>query len=137
MSNLKVILDTNVILRSISRRSTFSVLLDKIYNGDFEVYVTNDILLEYEEKISDIFSRETAELVLGALTLLPNVKKVDVHFQLRLIRSDLDDNKFVDCAFAANSHYLVSNDRHFDALKQVDFPIINVISLEKFIDLIS
>jgi len=56
MSNLKVILDTNVILRSISRRSTFSVLLDKIYNGDFEVYVTNDILLEYEEKNSDIFS---------------------------------------------------------------------------------
>ncbi|MEI5984492.1 MULTISPECIES: putative toxin-antitoxin system toxin component, PIN family [Sphingobacterium] len=137
MSNLKVILDTNVILRSISRRSTFSVLLDKIYNGDFEVYVTNDILLEYEEKISDIFSKETAELVLGALTLLPNVKKVEVHFQLGLIRSDSDDNKFVDCAFAANSHYLVSNDRHFDALKQVDFPIINVISLEKFIDLIS
>jgi len=53
--------------------------------------------------------------VLGALTLLPNVKKVEVHFQFGLIRSDMDDNKFVDCAFAANSHYLVSNDRHFDA----------------------
>jgi len=49
----------------------------------------------------------------------------------------MDDNKFVDCTFAVNSHYLVSNDRHFDALKQLDFPNINVISLEKFIELIS
>ena len=79
MTPLKVVLDTNALLRSIiSRRSPFSVILDKLYEGDFELLVTNDILLEYEEKISDIFSKETAELILGALTLLPNVKKIDV-----------------------------------------------------------
>jgi uncharacterized protein len=136
MSNLKVILDTNVILRSISRRSAFSILLDKIYDAVFEVYVTNDILLEYEEKITDVFSKETAELVLSAFTLLPNVKKVEVHFHLGLIHSDIDDNKFVDCAFAANAHYLVSNDRHFNVLNQINFPNINVITLEKFVELL-
>jgi putative PIN family toxin of toxin-antitoxin system len=136
MTPLKVVLDTNALLRSISRRSPFSIILDKLYEGDFELWVTNDILLEYEEKISDIFSRETAELILGALALLPNVKKTDIHFQLFLIDIDKDDNKFSDCAFAGNVHYLVTNDKHFNALSSIPFPKINVISLEVFKDIL-
>ncbi|SEM65744.1 putative toxin-antitoxin system toxin component, PIN family [bacterium A37T11] len=136
MSILKVVLDTNVILRSVSRRSAFSIILDKLYNGAFELWVTNDILLEYEEKVSDIFSRETAELLLGALTLLPNVMKTEIHYHLGLIDSDKDDNKFTDCAFASNAHYLVTNDRHFNVLKSVDFPSINIIRLEDFFDIL-
>ena len=135
MTPLKVVLDTNALLRSISRRSPFSVILDKLYEGDFELWVTNDILLEYEEKISDIFSKEIAELILGALTLLPNVKKTDIHFQLFLIDIDKDDNKFSDCAFAGNVHYLVTNDKHFNVLSSIPFPKINVLSLEAFKDL--
>ncbi|MBX2967413.1 MAG: putative toxin-antitoxin system toxin component, PIN family [Cyclobacteriaceae bacterium] len=134
---LKVVLDTNAVLRSISRRSTFSIVMDKLYNGGFDLHVTNDILLEYEEKISEVFSKETAELLLGAFTLLPNVKKTEVYYQLGLIHTDKDDNKFSDCAFAANAHYLVTNDRHFDVLKSIDFPVINIIRLEEFASLIS
>lgn len=136
MAALKVVLDTNVILRSISRRSAFSIVLDKLYDGAFELYLTNDILLEYEEKITDIFSRETAELIIGALTLLPNVKKVDIFYHLYLIDTDKDDNKFSDCAFAGNVHYLVTNDKHFNVLGSISFPSINVITLEAFKDLL-
>jgi len=132
-----VVLDTNVILRSISRRSPFSVILDKLYDGDYELWVTNDILLEYEEKIIGIFSKETAELIIGALSLLPNVKKAEIHFHLFLIDIDKDDNKFSDCAFAGNVHYLVTNDKHFNVLSSVPFPSINVITLEKFLSLLA
>ena len=137
MTPLKVVLDTNALLRSLSRRSPFSVILDRLYEGDFELWVTNDILLEYEEKISDIFSKETAELILGALTLLPNVKKADIHFRLFLIDVDKDDNKFSDCAFAGNVHYLVTNDKHFNVLASIHFPKINIVSLEAFKDMLS
>ncbi|MBX2901038.1 MAG: putative toxin-antitoxin system toxin component, PIN family [Cyclobacteriaceae bacterium] len=133
---LKVVLDTNSVLRSISRRSRFSIIMDKLYNGSFDLCVTNDILLEYEEKIAGAFSKETAELLLGAFTLLPNVKKTAVHYQLGLIDTDKDDNKFTDCAFAANAHYLVTNDRHFNVLKSIDFPVINIITLEDFVSLL-
>ena len=132
-----MVLDTNALLRSISRRSAFSFILDKLYEGAFELYITSDILLEYEEKTSDIFSKETAELIIGALSLLPNVKKVDIYYHLHLIDTDEDDNKFSDCAFAGNVHYLVTNDRHFNVLKSISFPVINVITLEAFRDLLS
>jgi uncharacterized protein len=137
MTALKIVLDTIALLRSISRRSSFAIVLDKLHNGDYDLWVSNDILLEYEEKISDIFSGETAELILGALALLPNVKKADIHYQMFLINADSDDNKFSDCAFAANAHYLVTNDKHFNVLAVIPFPSINLITLEKFAELLA
>src|SRR3978361_425040 len=106
MQRLKVVLDTNALLRSISRRSAFSIIINRLYENAYELYISNDIQLEYEEKITDIFSKETAELIIGALSLLDNVKKIDIHFHLNLIPADVDDNKFSDCAFSANVHYL-------------------------------
>jgi len=132
MPRLKIVLDTNALLRSVSRRSAFAVVLDKLYENAYELYVSNDIQFEYEEKICDIFSKETAELITGALLLLPNVKKIDVHFHLNLITADADDNKFSDCAFAGNVHFLVTDDKHFNRLRSIPFPAINVISLEEF-----
>jgi putative PIN family toxin of toxin-antitoxin system len=137
MLPLRIILDTNVLLRSISRRSPFTIILDKLYENSYDLYISNDMQLEYDEKITDIFSKETAELIIGSLLLLPNVKKIDVHFHLGLISTDVDDNKFVDCAFAANAHFLVTDDRHFNALKSITFPTINVISLDEFVKLLA
>lgn len=48
-----------------------------------------------------------------------------------------DDNKFSDCAFAGNVHYLVTNDKHFNVLSSIPFPKINVISLEVFKNVLS
>ena len=136
MNPLKIVLDTNCLLQSISRRSANRIILDKLITGVYELYITTDILLEYEEKISEIFSVETAELIIGVLTLLDNVKKIGTYYQFNLISTDQDDNKFVDCAFAANAHFLVTNDKHFNVLKLITFPKINVLSLDEFKKLI-
>ena len=44
----KVVLDTNALLRCISRKSAYAIVLKKLYEGSFELIVTSDILLEYE-----------------------------------------------------------------------------------------
>jgi len=49
----------------------------------------------------------------------------------------LDDNKFFDIAIAANVDYLVTNDRHFDKLKQLTFPKVNIINSEDFLAKVS
>lgn len=48
----------------------------------------------------------------------------------------MDDNKFVDCAFAANAHYLVTNDRDYNILKNTNFPKINLLKIEGFMALL-
>lgn len=42
------------------------------------------------------------------------------------------DRKFVDCAFAGNVDFLVTNDKHFNSLKNLDFPKINVLTIQEF-----
>jgi hypothetical protein len=40
----------------------------------------------------------------------------------------------VDCAIAANAKYIVSEDAHFKQLKNIPFPIVNVIRLGEFME---
>jgi len=63
--------------------------------------------------------------------------KIDVYFDLDLIKEDVDDNKFVNCAFAGNVHYLVSNDKHFNILQSIGFPKINLLKIDEFIKLLT
>ena len=51
---------------------------------------------------------------------------------MELITQDPDDNKFVDCAFAAGADYLVSEDTHFNILRDTPFPLLNLVTLDEF-----
>ncbi len=53
---LKIVLDTNIILSSVSPFSPYRIILDKLDNFSYELCVSTEILLEYEEKLSTIFS---------------------------------------------------------------------------------
>lgn len=77
-------------------------------------------------------SPPVAKNTIRTLLLLPNVIKSDVYFNWGLVKADADDNKFVDCAIAANADYIVTNDRHFDVVKEIDFPVINVVNIHEF-----
>lgn len=133
---LTVVLDTNVILTAIPSRSPYRIVLDALFGGVYDAFVSTDVLLEYSEKISEFFDPLVAEDIIGGLLLLPNVYKTDIYFNLTLIDVDKDDNKFVDCAFSANVQYIVTNDRHFNILKQYDFPKLNLIRIEVFTELL-
>jgi predicted nucleic acid-binding protein len=42
----------------------------------------------------------------------------------------------VDCAIAGRADYIVTIDKHFNTLKQIDFPKVNVISIDEFIKIL-
>lgn len=133
---MKVVLDTNVVLSSISPYSPYRTIFDHFEAGTYQLGLTTEILLEYEEKIESNFSVLLAELTVGAMSLKSNVNFVEVFFRWQLIYHDLDDNKFVDCALAFNADYLVTNDRHFRVLKNIPFPSLTVIKMEEFMEVL-
>lgn len=89
-------------------------------------------MAEYEEKIADKYSEKTANLVLYLLSVAPNVIFREPYFKWNLVELDVDDNKFVDLAIAGNADYLVTNDKHFNPVKAIDFPKIRIITLDEF-----
>ena len=83
-----------------------------------------------------IVSNKDAHGRKGALLDLPNTKMVQVYYHLRLITVDPDDDKFVDCAFKANAKYIVTQDHHYDVLKQIPFPHIEVVDIDEFLNIL-
>ena len=128
----RVVLDTNCLLASISSRSEFFVVWKGLHEGRYILCVSNDILAEYEEVIAAKASPIVAKQVVDALVDSDYVEFFDPQFKLGLIKKDPDDNKFVDCAFAANATFIVSQDHHFDVLATIDFPKIAVLRLQAF-----
>lgn len=128
----RVVLDTNVLLVSISSKSNDHWIFQKLLQEEFFLVISNDILSEYEEVISRKYSVEVARDVVRALLFLPNVIKSDIYYKWSLIKTDEDDNKFVDCAVASNADFIVTNDRHFNALKTIDFPFIEIMDISGF-----
>jgi len=63
-----------------------------------------------------------------------NVLKKDPFYRLNLITVDPDDNKFVDCAFACQAEFIVTDDTHFDVLQTIPFPKIIVRRLDQFVE---
>lgn len=129
---MRVVIDTNVLLVSISSRSSYHWLYKLILDNTFEIAFSSDILVEYEELISKHWNHDVAVAVIRSLLELPNAIATIAFYQLNLIKNDPDDNKFADCAFAANADYLVTEDKDFDVLKKISFPKINVVSLNDF-----
>ena len=95
--------------------------------------VTNEILEEYEEVLARNINPHLAQNVVSAILIRANVCMVNVFYKFALILQDMDDNKFVDCAIAANARYIVTQDRHFDILKEIDFPKINIVDIDTFV----
>ena len=129
---VKIVLDTNILLTSISSRSVHHWLFQLILSNKISIAFTNEILTEYEEIIAAHWNVSVAANVVFTLAELATTQKVDVHFKWNVIKNDPDDNKFVDCAFACNADFIVSNDTHFNIVKQVEFPKVIVVSLEEF-----
>ena len=70
-------------------------------------------------------------LAINVIVNNPYTIFVTPYYHFNLITADPDDNKFVDCAVAGNAMVIVTEDRHYDVLKQVDFPQVNVVSLDE------
>jgi uncharacterized protein len=131
---MKVVLDTNVVLISLPKISKYRPILDGVLNSEYELIITNEILTEYFEIIQSKTNRAIAENFSEMILKLDNVTKIDVHFKWNLITEDVDDNKFVDCAIASGAMFLVSNDRHYDVIKDIKFPPLNIINANQFLD---
>ena len=131
--NCRVVLDTNCLLQSISKRSRYYPLWKGFIDGEYELCVTTEILEEYEEIISRYTSPIVGRMVVEAILRANNVRRVDAHFRFGLITADYDDNKFVDCAIIANAQFIVTNDAHFDVLKEIPFPRVCVRTIDEFL----
>ena len=125
-----VVVDTNCLLESINRKRPAYNLYLIFQELKFDWVISNEIYLEYREVLTKFYSEDTAEYVLSRLLNSSNVIFQEAYFKWDLIQIDTSDNKFVDLAIS-------SNDKHFNVLKELEFPRVHVVHLNEFLSLIN
>ncbi len=133
---LRVVIDTNCLRASVPPKSPYYQLYIDFMADKFEWYVSTEILLEYDEILTDTYSQKTSQLVLNQLVIAPNVVFTEPAFRWELIKNDPDDNKFADLAICINADFMVSNDGDFNIFKDLVFPSLKVVSLETFLSIL-
>jgi putative PIN family toxin of toxin-antitoxin system len=129
---MRIVLDTNVLLVSSSSKSPYHWIFSILLSNRFDLIVSTEILAEYSEILEKHMGRIVSENILSLIENLENLVKDTPSFRFNLILADYDDNKFVDCAIASNADFIVKENRHFEGLKKINFPKVEIKSISQF-----
>ncbi|MBQ7141544.1 MAG: putative toxin-antitoxin system toxin component, PIN family [Bacteroidaceae bacterium] len=130
-----IVLDTNSLIQALPTKSKYHKIWTDFLEGEYCLCVSNEILTEYEEILAEHTSPEVAHNVVEAIARHPQICYRESYFHFHLLSHiDKDDDKFVDCAITAGADYIVTEDSHFNHLKQIRFPQLNVLTLDEFND---
>ncbi len=88
---MRIVLDTNVLVASISRRSPYHWVWQSFIQGKYQLCITTDILEEYAEIIERFFSVTDAEHTLTQIMLQKNVVQIIRYYDWNVIEQDPDD----------------------------------------------
>jgi len=110
---MKVVIDTNVFLISLPRRSIYRTIFDACLSNKILLIVTTSIFFEYLEIFEQRSSKEVARYIDDSLTSAKNVIIPSIYYYWDIVTEGADDNKFIDAYLAEGADYLVTNDAHF------------------------
>jgi len=133
---MRIVLDSNVLLVALGKRSRYKLIWQAFVKGVYTVVVSEDILHEYEEILMEHAAPGIADLVLESFVESPDVIYQRIFYNWNAIITDPDDNKFFDAAVAGDADFLVTNDAHFNEAKKLKFPVVNIISADKFLEIL-
>lgn len=133
---MKVVLDSNVLLVAIGRKSKYRPIWDAFIDGKYQLVICEEVVHEYEEILKEHAAPGAADIVMEIFIESPDIIFKRISYAWNVITRDPDDNKFFDVAVAGNADYLVTNDLHFNEAKREAFPKVNIISAEAFLEIV-
>lgn len=113
---MRVVLDTNILISALWTPDRLeAAIVSLAVSGRITVFVSPDVLAEYRDVL---FRKKFAALHPRAETLLGAIEahaiRVEPAFRLAVALNDDDDNRLLECAFAASAQYLITgNLKHY------------------------
>ena len=115
-----VVIDTNVVLTMFKPTHANRPIFEAWAAGDLQWAVSTDILLEYEEVMARMNSAAYAAMAFRTMNAIEavrgNLVRISPAFRFHTVPTDPDDNKFADCAIAAQADFVITADHHFHPL---------------------
>jgi putative PIN family toxin of toxin-antitoxin system len=134
-SKPKVVIDTNVFVSGLTFKGKPREVLDLVWRGDIEAYISPLVLKELEETLKKDFGsdrdqiKHTIEKIRTKTILVHPKNKVSV------IKEKDDDNRILECVAEGGVQYLISGDRkHLLPLKE--YQRTKILSPSEFLKLL-
>ena len=133
MKPTKVVIDTNVFVSGIFFSGPPYRILKAWHDGRIRIAVTEEILEEYC-RVIEILSVKFENIDIGYILklLLIEAELVPSYSFNESICEDPDDDKFLACAVAARSKYIISGDNHL--LKICQFLNTTIVTPRHFLE---
>lgn len=131
--NPKAVFDTNIYLSAVIFGGNPQTCLELARGGEIILFSSRAILLELAEKLREKFLWEETDIQEIIEGLLVFVKLVSPQKTIKIIKTDPQDNRILECAQEVKADYIVSDDkRHLLSLKM--FKDIPILSAKEFLD---
>ena len=126
-NNLRVVIDTNVFISSFFGGVPREVI-NLWKNREIVLCLSQSIVEEYIEVLSKLGLKDKPELLKLTKLFAEGYNSVFAANtpQLKVVKDDPDDNKFIECAVELESKVIVSGDKHLKKIKKyIDIEIIS------------
>jgi putative PIN family toxin of toxin-antitoxin system len=130
---MKVVIDTNIFVSSFFGGKPKKII-DLWKTGKLTLCLSNDILDEYVQVLQRLGLENEIELeeLLGLFAKGINILFTKKTPNLRLIKDDPGDDKFVECAVALQAEYIITGDRALKAIEE--YLEIKILSAHDFLN---
>jgi putative PIN family toxin of toxin-antitoxin system len=130
-----VVVDTNVFISSfLNPHGSPRRIIDLLKTGKIVLCISSDIIEEYIEvlvRLGLTGERELVEL-LELFKRSDCIRYVTPTEKLDVLKADPDDNKFLECAIAAEAPFIISGDKHLKGLRK--FRNVEILTPGEFIN---
>ena len=138
MNELRIVIDTNVVISGSFWKGISRHIIELIDGKNIVIIISNPIIEEYNEIIysEDILERtkhfkEPRENIM--MKLLQKSVVVSPNEEIKIIKDDPGDDKFIEAAIAGNARYIITKDyKHILPLKE--FRGIKIVTPEEFLE---
>lgn len=136
-SKIKVVVDTNVVISApLSKDGNPAKIFELILLEKIENYTSLTIIKEIVEvfdrpRISKLIDEEKKNFIVSSFKTFSKI--IEPSLKLNIIREDISDNKFLECALTAKADYIISGDEHLKKLEQ--FGNIKIINPKEFLEI--
>jgi putative PIN family toxin of toxin-antitoxin system len=129
---MKVVIDTNIFVSSFFGGNPRKII-DLWRDGDINLCLSKDILEEYVNVLQRVGLEEETEIE-ELLSLF--AKGVNIIFttrtpQIRVVKDDPDDDKFIECAVALKAEAIITGDKALTAMGE--YMGIKILTAQQFL----
>lgn len=137
MGKIKAVLDTNVLVSILFKKTLAREFSEALEKQKVELYSSEKILKELARvltypKIESILKKSLIDKKKAMESVSERLKIVKPETRIELIKEDPADNKVLECAIKAKAEYIVSGDKHL--LKLRKFKDIKIVTAREFLE---